>query len=283
MKNKLVKVLTMMLVAGSMLTACGEEEKTNQKIDETVSQTVESEGKTETQITQDTEPETEPESEVVYEEHYYNNFENGMGLVNGEYWYCFLDLSRESDWYVDLETSEDALDSAVAGIYITKPGEEVYTLEFYKLYTDFKLQTKDEIIMTTKDGQEELWVYDAENATLSNGEVTFYERETDFFKNELSQSDYLLSGTYVATYHGIYSTPYAISKEGDYGVELVFNESGSAHAIIDGEWSFCNIEKYSIRDNKIFALTYEETLLRGEIDEATGELTLDGVVYTKVQ
>ena len=272
--------------AGSVLTACGEGEKTNttnHNVDATVNQMGESEIQIETQITQDTELETESESEVVYEERYYNRFQNGMGLVNGEYWNCFLDLSRESDWYADLETSEDALDSAVAGIYITKPGEEVYTLEFYKLYTDFKLQTKDEIIMTTKDGQEELWVYDAEKATLSNGEVTFYERETDFFKNELSQSDYLLTGTYVATYHGVYSTPYAISKEGDYGVELVFNESGSAHATIDGEWSFYNIEKCSIRGNKIYALTYEETLLRGEIDEATGVLTLDGVVYTKVQ
>lgn len=282
MKNRLMRLLVMALMVGSVLTACGGEHDktgvTESNTDAPVNQSVENIKESGQEI----KPEMEPESEVVFDENYYDNFKFGRGLVDGECLNCFLDFGRESDLFADAEVSED-VDLAIAGIYSIHLKEEGYIAEFKKVYVDFRLCTKDEIIMITKDGQEDLWVYDAENATFSNGEVTFYEREKAFFENELSESEYLLSGTYVGTYHGRYSTPYALSKEGDYGVEFVFNENGSASATIDGEWGFCGIEKYSIRGNKIYALTYEETLLIGEIDEITGMVTINDVELTKVQ
>ena len=100
------------------------------------------------------------------------------------------------------------------------------------MYTDFRLRTKDEIIMITEDGQEDLWIFDKENLTLTFGGYTFYEDGAQLFENGMPETEKVLNGTYLGTYYGCYTVGQATTKENDYSVKYVFNEDGTAEGII---------------------------------------------------
>lgn len=267
--KKTVKILTMAAMAGVLVTGCGEKEENSKayEYERTHSEYEEN-------IAEESTREPAIDEAALYASNYSKLEGTMIGFVNDEV--TFLRIDLDSDYEDRAENQARMYREEYQSLVDDSEVEEVYE----KQYTEVKITAENEITLITAEGENDVWKYDEEKSSFSNGETTFYKNMKDFFANELSTSETYLNETYYGEYYGGWSVMHGYLKDGQHDIVFSFKGDGTAESTID-EYNFLSVQQYSIKGDKIYAITYDEELYKGEYDSATGNIVLEGMALTK--